>query len=271
MDNINLQKINELQQTNRWQDMIDYLKPSVESGNARVEHLRALGFAYSQLDRYDEARYCYKQWLERESNRAQPYYSIGYTFYDAGQWKEAIEWFDLALELFPHYLVCLYRKGVAQYNMLKFLKAKETLKQAIVIYQSYQDDAHLKRGAKYYVRSIFYLGKVYYDLRSYGNALACFKKVDEEDERNYLAPHFKKYNLAKGYAGVKKYSEAERIIAPLCAHPQAKEYMPIFRLLKSAIPKHLHCMIRHSKNDELLIFIVIVPNCTSAWMICMRP
>ena len=225
MQNTTLEKIQELQQANRWQEMIDYLKPIVEFGDKRVEHWRALGFAYSQLNRYDEARYCYKQWLELEPNRAQPYYSLGYTYYHAGQWKEAIEWFDKALEVFPDYLVCLYRKGVAQYSMLKSQKAKETLKKAVLIYQGYRNDGPLKRNAKYYYKAIFYLGKAYYEMGQYYNALACFLKLEEEDKRHYLAPHFKKYNLSKGYAGVKKYPEAEKIIAKLCKHPQAKDYM----------------------------------------------
>ena len=96
-----MEKIKQLQKTNHWQALIDFLQPLVEAGDRQATYLSALGFAYSQLNRYHEARYLYKEWLEAEPHKAQPCYCIGYTFYDNQEWKEAIEWFDLALEIFP--------------------------------------------------------------------------------------------------------------------------------------------------------------------------
>lgn len=218
-------KLTAWQKENRWQEIIDYLKPKIENGEGNASYFSALGFAYSQFDKYDEARYCYKQWLELEPHRAQPYYSIGYTFYDNGQWAEAIDWYDQALEIFPDYIVCLYRKGVAQLNMLKSKKAKETLSKAINVYQNITDEKWLKSQAKYYLKSIFYLGKAYYDLEQYQNALSCFKKVSNEDKRHYLAWHIKDYNLAKGFYGIKKYHEAEKILTRLSKNKMSKNYV----------------------------------------------
>ena len=239
--NNTIEKIKELQANNRWQELIDYLKPIVEFGDRRVEHLSALGFAYSQLNKYHEARYCYKQWLELEPNKAQPYYCIGYTFYDNQEWKEAIEWFDQALEIFPDYLVCLYRKGVAQYNQLKSRKAKDTLSKAIKVYQQNNDEWYIRTQAKYFFKAIFYLGKAYYDLEQFNNALACFKKIAEEDQRDYIDPIFKKYNLAKGFFGLQRYPEAIELLQSLIKGKEAREY--VYDLLARV-------QYAQGKNDE---------------------
>jgi len=118
---------------------------------------------------------------------------------------------------------------VAQLNLLKSKKAKETLSKAISAYQNITDEKWQKSQAKYYLKSIFYLGKAYYDIKQFQNALACFKKVNDEDKRHYLAPHIKKYNLAKGFFGVKRYNEAEAMLISLGNHKMARNY--VFSLL----------------------------------------
>ncbi|WP_456443050.1 tetratricopeptide repeat protein [Caldithrix abyssi] len=208
-------KIQEMEKKHQWQKIIDLLKPLVEQGENAVYVLRALGFAYSQLDRYHEARFCYKQWIELEPHRAQPYYHVGFTFYDAGQWNEAVEWFDQALERFSDYMVCLYRKGVALFLAGKSRKAKEDLKKAIIVYQNAEDAQFKQRQGKYYYRSIFYLGKCYLQIRFYKNARACFEKIMAEDRRMYIDALYVKYNLALSLMHLKEFARAEQIVAEL--------------------------------------------------------
>ena len=222
---MNYKEIEQLKKANRWQEIIASLRPLVDEGDKDVYRLSALGFAYSQLNMYDQARYCYKLWLEKEAHRAQPYYSIGYTYYDDGRWSEAVEWFDRALEIFPSYIVCLYRKGVAQFNMYKYHKAEETLSESIKAFQQLNDEQSLKRNAKYYYKSVFYLGKTYYAMDKFNKALICFKKIDEEDKRDYIDPLFKRYNLAKAYFGLQEYVRAEEILQELQDKKWNKEYV----------------------------------------------
>ena len=224
MDDI--EKIVELlQRQNSWQKIIEYLKPMVEQGKISATTLRALGFAYSQLDRYDEARYCYKLWLEIEPNRAQPYYNIGYTFYDAGNWKEAVQWFDQALEIMPDYIVCLYRKGVALYMSGKTRNAMETLRQAVKVYQDINKGDFKRRLSKYYYRSVFYLGKCYLRSGSFQNARACFEKVMQEDRRNYIDKLFVRYNLALSLTHLKEFEAAEIIVKELVQRNPKAEWL----------------------------------------------
>ncbi len=214
MNNFNTQ-LQELEKHKKWAEIIELLKPLMEQGKETVEVVRSLGFAYSQLDRHHEARYCYKRWIELEPDKAQPYYHVGFTFYDAGQWMEAVEWFDLALERYPKYMVCLYRKGVALFMARKSRKAKETLKKAIMIYQDNQDAQFKQRMGKYYYRSIFYLGKCYFQLRSFKNARSCFEKIIAEDKRAYIDTLFVRYNLALCLMYLKEYEQAEQIVKQL--------------------------------------------------------
>ena len=224
MDAIEKQIAN-LEKNNHWQQIIDLLKPLLKSGNESVFILRSLGFAYSQLDRYDEARYCYKRWIELEPGRAQPYYHVGFTFYDAGQWNEAVEWFDLALERFPDYLVCLYRKGVALFMTFKVRQAKDTLKKAIMVYQQSNNPDFKQRMSKYYYRSIFYLGKCYLQINSLNNARACFEKILQEDQRAYIDPLYVKYNLALSLMKLKKYEQAEQLAITLTKMNSRAEWL----------------------------------------------
>ncbi len=227
MDATTMIKLDTLRHENRWEDVINLLAPFVETGQADAQCFSDLGFAYSQRDQYDKARYCYKQWLEMEPQRAQPYYAIAYTFYDAGEWKQAIEWFDRALEIWPSYMRCLYRKGVAEIQLLKEEQAVETLTRAIVAWQNMTDDAKRRAHAKFFLKSVFYLGKAHYKLGHYDKALACFKKVCDEDSRHYMKPEIKNYNLAKGYFGAGHYAEAEKILQKMVRQRHVKNYVPV--------------------------------------------
>jgi len=122
-------------------------------------------------------------------------------------------------------MVCLYRKGVAQFRMLKSLAAKETLTKAIGIYRNNNDEAYLKRNAKYYLKSIFYLGKCYYDLEQHNNALACFKKVAVDDTRNYMEPVFKQYNVARSMLALGMHEPALQELENLIRKFPGKEYL----------------------------------------------
>jgi len=153
----------------------------------------------------DKALYCYKRWLELETQRSQPYYSIGYVWYVQNKWVEAIEWFDHALEIDPDYLVCLYRKGVALQRQIKYNQSREVLYKAVKVYLSNTDENYLKRNKKYFYRSIFYLGKAYFGAGNYENAKACFQKVLAEDLSGFIDPVFKIYNLAKTQLAMKEY------------------------------------------------------------------
>jgi len=220
-------KISELFESNKWQEIIDLLKPVVDGGDRTIEYLRNLGFAYSQLDQYKNARRYYQLWLDLDPRRPQPYYSIGYTYYDAKNWEKAIKWFDKALYRFPGYVVCLYRKGVALFMWGKETEAKRVLQSAITYHQAIKDEDMQRRLAKYYYRSVFYLGKCELALGNYGSARACFQK-NMEDKRAYVKPVFAEYNLALCYVKEKKYEAAENHLKNIAQSFSRTEW--IFRL-----------------------------------------
>ncbi len=202
-------------------------------------YISTLGFAYSQLNQNDKARYCYKRWLELEPNSARPLYCIGYLEYWDKRWTAALEWFDQALEIDPRYLVCLYRKGVALLQQFKYKQAKDVLKEAVQVWLHHADADWQKRNRKYFYRSVFYLGKAYFGIHSYKNAVRCFRKVLDEDEYAYIDEVFKKYNLAKAYFAAGEYDRAGDLLQPLMQAADAKAWVfdlqgRIFVAVKSA-------------------------------------
>ncbi len=221
------QQVDALFKENNWQGIIDLLKPIVDAGDHSIDYLRNLGFAYSQLDQYKNARRYYQIWLQFDPKRPQPYYSIGYTYYDGQNWEKAIKWFDKALSRFPSYVVCLYRKGVALFMWGKETKAKSVLESAISSYKFMRNTDMQKRLAKYYYRSVFYLGKCELALGNFGSARACFEK-NLEDAREYIDPIYVKYNLAYTLVKNRKYDEAEKYLEEITTKYANKEW--IFRL-----------------------------------------
>jgi len=225
MNNFLDTKIDGLVKQNNWQAVINELKPLSEKPPVTEFIWSNLAFAYTQLNQNDKARYCYKQWVEQYPKTARAFYGLGYTFYNEKQWKEAIEQFDIALEIFPAYIVVLYRRGVALLNMFKSEPARQSLDKAIREFQKLSPERQ-KRSAKYFYKSIFYLGKAYFNLGNFHNALACFSKVANEDKRNYIEPEFKIYNQAKTCFAAKNYTDAEKYIRLLMEEKPLKNYIP---------------------------------------------
>ncbi len=209
---------------NKWQEIINLLNPVIENGDFSVTNLKNLGFAHSRLGHHHKARKYYKMWMQKEPDKAQPYYNMGYTFYDQGKWKEAIHWFDLALERYPDYMLCLYRKGMALFFWDKIPKAAKSLQIAVNIYKTIHDPDLQRRMAKYYYRSTFYLGKCELNQGSAVMAQIWFEK-NLEDQRHYVKPLFVRYNLAKAYLKSKDYAKAEQIIQTLAPHYENKEWL----------------------------------------------
>ncbi len=220
-------KIDGYVKQNNWPAVISELKPLSSQPPVTEFIWSNLAFAYGQLKQNEKARYCYKNWIEQYPSTARAFYGLGYTFYAEKQWKEAIEQFDIALELYPAYIVVLYRKGVALLSMFKSEPARQSLDKGIREFQKLSPERQ-KRSAKYFYKSIFYLGKAYYNLGNFANALACFNKVAAEDQRNYIDPEFKIYNQAKTHFAMKNLAEAERHIRQLMDRQPLKNYIPDF-------------------------------------------
>lgn len=200
-----------MQRQNNWQGIVQLLAPvCIPEGIGWQEPalLSMLGFAATQLEKYDLARQCYARWIEIEPDLARPFYCMGYVYYLEQNWKEAIYWFEQALKAFPDYFVCLYRLAYAYF---KFQKARESiplLERALEIYRNHPDEDWQKRNRKTLMKVRFLLARCYYLKQRYPEALEQMQAVMAADRRNVISLEHKYYALGKILAALKRETEA---------------------------------------------------------------
>ncbi len=194
------EQIKALERENNWPGIVRLLEPRCRPGADLWNDgaaMRTLGFAFTQLKQFEQAKSAYRRWIEIDPDVAAAFYALGYVFYQEQDWPEAIRWFRQALKLYPDYLVCLYRIGYAYYAFRKTFKAKNALIRAKTVYEASVDENFLRRNRKTYIRVLFLLGRVYLALKQPQQAERIFRTVIELDKKNYIEPEFKRYELAK--------------------------------------------------------------------------
>jgi len=102
-------------EANQWSEAVQHYLPllNVLPG----DRLERLGFALSQLDRYEEARDVFLRIFEKEPHVGKWPYMIGYQYYDAQDWPNALVWYEKALAIWPNYFVVLYRASYCHYQL----------------------------------------------------------------------------------------------------------------------------------------------------------
>jgi tetratricopeptide (TPR) repeat protein len=157
-----------------------------------------------------------------EPDRAQPFYCLGYVFYQEQDWITALRWFEEALRIYPNYLVCLYRKGYALYAYQKPRKSIEPLERAAELYRGSQNEDFRRRNAKTAMKVLFLLARARYRTRDFEEALRLLQQLFREDEKGFINPWDKHYALGKSLAALGREEEAlaqlKRALDP--RHPQ---------------------------------------------------
>jgi tetratricopeptide (TPR) repeat protein len=93
----------------QWSEAIDHYTAASHLIVDDVERQAKLGFALSQLDRYDEAREVFERLSRRQPSVARWPYLVGYQYHDAGNWNKALDWYNKALTIHPSYSIVHYR------------------------------------------------------------------------------------------------------------------------------------------------------------------
>ena len=165
--------------------------------------LEKLGWSYSRAALHAEAIGIFENLAQREPQKAKSPYMVGYQYYDQKRWREAINWFDQALELWDAYIVVLYRKGYAHSQLDEVDIAKETLEKCIAAWRNLNGEDS-EREAKYYSDACFQLGKLLLSMGQTRNA----EKILSESVRYGPPDAYKHYNLGKALLANGKPSEA---------------------------------------------------------------
>jgi tetratricopeptide (TPR) repeat protein len=197
-----LEELFQLKKENQWQTIIrkfdSLLQPGTEEWHW-VDLLKEIGFAHSQLGHFQRALELYLRWLELQPDRPQPPYSIGFIHYVQKDYRTAIQWFNRALEKYPGYLICRYRKGFALLATQKPSLARKEFEFVIEAYENLQDEDQKRRLRKTYIRALFEDGKACFQLRRYLEAVKRFERVLHLDRFHFIEPVFKYYNLGKSF------------------------------------------------------------------------
>jgi tetratricopeptide (TPR) repeat protein/cold shock CspA family protein len=188
-----------------------------------MEVLDQLGWYLSRAKRYDEAIEVYSDLVRRDPNRAKWPYMLGYQYYDQEQWKEAIDWFGRALELWDTYLVVLYRKGYAHTVLNEVGLARQSFQKCIAVWRSLESEDQ-ERGAKYYSGACFQLGKILLSSGQSRNA-----EVILSEAVKYGPPDaHKHYNLGKALLKNGKSGEALEQLQMANRIEPGKDYILVY-------------------------------------------
>lgn len=175
-----------------WSNAADTCSKARDLAPNDIATLGELGWYLSRAKRYDEAIEVFKVLSLKEPAMAKWPYMIGYQYYDQQNWREAVHWFDKALEIRPTYIVVLYRKGYAHTQLEETDVAREAFEKCVNVWRSLSDDEK-ERESKNYSDACFQLGKILLTLRQTRKAevhLAEAVKYDSSDAYKY-------YNFGK--------------------------------------------------------------------------
>jgi tetratricopeptide (TPR) repeat protein len=126
--------------------------------------LRAISHGY--MGNYGQAIEDYDLAIEINPQYALAYNSRGNAYYDLRQYERAIEDYSQAIEINSQYAVAHYNRGLVYYNLRQYGRAIEDYSRAIEINPQY--------AAAYNNR-----GNVYYDLRQYERAIEDYSQAIE--------------------------------------------------------------------------------------------
>lgn len=162
------------------------------------------GWCYSRASEYSLAIERFKKLALMEPESAKTLYMIGYQYYSQKNWKEAREWFEKAISIFPNYFVVKYRLGytylqlAGNYKSLtkpEFWRAIGQFQECHELWKDYSSEEKTKNKVLY-ADICFQHGKALLQLNQRINeAIDLFKSALQiQTNDDYL------YELAKAYS-----------------------------------------------------------------------
>lgn len=155
-----LNQAEQLAEKHEWSGAADLCQEAIKIAPENIAVLGQFGWYLSRSKRYAEAIKIYEQLSKLEPKLAKWPYMAGYQYYDQKQYKEAITWFNQALERHENYLVVLYRKGYAHTQLNENAAAINAFEKCIAIWKNLNDQDKVKEK-KSYADACFQLGKIY--------------------------------------------------------------------------------------------------------------
>ncbi|MCX5632879.1 MAG: tetratricopeptide repeat protein [Phycisphaerae bacterium] len=148
----------------RYQEAIEVYKQAIKIKPDYVEARNNLGVIYGKLDRWPEAIDAYKQAIRINPDDAVARNNLGFAYGNLGRWQDEIEACKKAIKIKPDFAEAHYNLGLAYSNLGRWQEAMDAYKQAIKIKPDY-------------VEARNNLGVIYGKLDRYQEAIDAFKQA----------------------------------------------------------------------------------------------
>lgn len=143
--------------------------PTEEPWNS-LELIHEVGRAFGVLGNEDKAERYLLRCADLEPRRAAVFHcAIGWYFQRKKKWTKALRWFDRALQSFPTYHLCLFRRGYCLEKLHRPREAVEALARAREVWDQAGPDQR-RRGRGVQVQVLFHLSRVLRDLGDFPSA-----------------------------------------------------------------------------------------------------
>ncbi len=205
-----------LEKNKQWQEAYELYQELLAENPRSYDLLAKSAWCLSRLGKYDQAREVYEKLTQYQQQIARWPYMTGYQYYCQSLWKEACEWFERALDVFPRYLIVKYRLAYALTQLSGRQKqrqsehiplAMEHLRDCIQLYQELNEIDQQKQSGLL-ADVYFQLGKLESLQENWSEAEKLFNNALElrPGDINVL------YQLSKAFVQDQRYEEALKIL-----------------------------------------------------------
>lgn len=188
---------------NRWEDVAKHLQSIADALVHDFDRLEKLGLALSRLGRHDEARRIFERCAELQPTAAKWLYYVGYQYYDAQDWRKALDWFGKALAIYPDYLSVRYRAAYCHCSLGETEAALEHLNYFVGRWEAISESERT-RQQRICLKVLKLMGKVYLGQGLTIKAVRSLKQARELDPESGNV----RYTLGKALVANKQYDEA---------------------------------------------------------------
>lgn len=206
-------KAEEYEAKSEWQLALDIYEKLFMDFPDKIFYIEKTAWCSSRLSKYDHAIKRFVILTEKEPQNAKWFYCVGYQYYMQKDWKNANEWFEKALILYPEYLVVKYRYAYSLRQMCgsmmilrkdEYWKALKLLSDCDSIWAKYSPEQK-KQNNDTYAAICFQHAKLLIERNHFEEAITYLEKalLIKPYEEEY------KYQLSKSYLSIGKIDKAK--------------------------------------------------------------
>src|SRR5947207_5225933 len=164
--------------------------PEEETWNS-TELLFEIGRAFGMLGNEEKVERYLLRCAELAPRRAAVFHcAIGWYFQRKKKWTKALRWYDRALQSFPTYHLCLFRRGYCLEKLHRPREAVDALTRARDVWEQAGTEQRV-RGRGVQVQVLFHLSRVLRDLSDFtaaATALEACRVLDAETDPPAIRP-----------------------------------------------------------------------------------